>query len=261
MTNAIRYAIKYLRFYGGRYACVVCGTPVRKFFRFSLELEKQAKMHGFPYDFRRVETLNFDNCNCPFCLSSDRERLYILYLNQVFSRRAIRYKILDFAPNRYFSAYLKKQADVEYVTCDLFRHDVDVKIDACDMHVFENEIFDIVIFSHVLEHVESPHKALSEIYRILKSDGFAIIMTPLFLDVHHTVENPAHKTPAERWKNYGQDDHVRLYSKKDFISQLTQVGFRVMEITPTALDDVSVRRNAIDENSILYLVVKSGAHG
>lgn len=36
---------------------------------------------------------------------------------------------------------------------------------------FEDETFDVVVCSHVYEHVPDPRKMLGEIYRVLKSDG------------------------------------------------------------------------------------------
>src|SRR6218665_443045 len=99
----ISLTIKYLRFYGGSYVCNVCKKPVRKFYPFSNSLERSAKVAGFPYSFKRMETLNYENCNCPFCLSSDRERLYLLFLESYFSKNPGRFAILDFAPSLAFT--------------------------------------------------------------------------------------------------------------------------------------------------------------
>lgn len=257
MILIFRNILKYFRFYGGRYTCIVCSRPVRNFFRFSTELERQAKAHDFRFDFQQVETLNFWQCNCPFCLSSDRERLYLIYLEKYFSGEKKQYSILDFAPAKYFSDYLRAKSFVSYVSCDLFREDVDMKVDACAMSTVATESFDIVIFSHVLEHVEYPQKALNEIYRVLKKKGFAIIMVPLFFGVHETVEDPRHTSPEDRCKYYGQDDHVRLYSKKDFLSQIINSGFDIEEITIDQLNKKSVQENAIALNSVLYVCKKN----
>jgi len=43
---------------------------------------------------------------------------------------------------------------------------------------FKDEIFDLVLFSEVLEHLPHPEKALNEIKRILKPNGILIISTP-----------------------------------------------------------------------------------
>ncbi len=50
-------------------------------------------------------------------------------------------------------------------------------MDACELS-FENDLFDVVICSEVLEHLKEPRMVIKEIYRVLKKDGLAIITTP-----------------------------------------------------------------------------------
>lgn len=57
---------------------------------------------------------------------------------------------------------------------------------------FENNFFDKIIFTHVLEHLENPEKALSEIYRVLKKGRRMYLEVPteemeLFLSKHNPV--------------------------------------------------------------------------
>lgn len=49
---------------------------------------------------------------------------------------------------------------------------------------YENESFDCVIVQAVLEHVISPTKCVSEIYRVLKPDGLVYAETPFMQQVH-----------------------------------------------------------------------------
>jgi O-antigen biosynthesis protein len=252
----LRKIVKDLRFSGNRYRCIVCGRGVRKFFPFSKDLEQKAKSHGFPYDFRRMETLNYENCNCPFCLASDRERLYLIYLERHFAASTKLQKILDFAPSPKFAGYLRSKPFVDYTSADLMAPNVDLHIDICDMRSISADSFDVVICSHVLEHVKDPARAMTEIRRVLKPGGLGIIMVPLFLDVKELVEDPAHNTDALRLQYYGQDDHVRLYSREVFLDQLQRAGFVVDQVTPEQLDQDLVKKNAISANSILYVVKK-----
>lgn len=251
--SLIRTIIKNLRFAGGKFQCIVCGRHVRKFFPFSHDLERKAKDQHFPYDFKRMETLNYMNCNCPFCLASDRERLYLIYLERYFGDNSKMYKILDFAPSQMFAEYLKRKTFIDYTSADLLSPHVDLQIDICDMNSIKDNEFDIVICSHVLEHVRDPQIALKEIFRVMKRGGVAIIMVPLFLDVKELLENPAHNTNNLRLRYYGQDDHVRLYSKNAFLQQLRTAGFLVEQVTPDQLDQYLVKKNAIAANSILYI--------
>jgi SAM-dependent methyltransferase len=257
LISWIRTSLTYIRFYGGYFRCNVCKRPVRRFFPFSKQLLRTAKEAGFPYDFRRMETLNFDNCNCPFCLSSDRERLYLLFLHNYLQECNTLISILDFAPNAAFSRALKKVPMIEYASADLYRDDMYRRLDICSMSTVEDNTFDILICSHILEHVDHPEKALSEIYRVLKATGIAIIMVPLFWDVKGTVENKHDDTDQSRARYYGQNDHVRLFSRNDFLNRISGASFLVREWNTTNFKTTDVRRLAIAGNSILYICSKT----
>lgn len=247
---------KYLRFWGGEYRCNICSTRVRKFFPLSSDLQRRAKANGFLFDFKRLETLNYEQCNCPFCMSSDRERLYILYLEKYLSSTTKRYSILDFAPNAAFSKLLRAR-NYDYTSTDFYRADVDIRMNICDMKEVLDNQFDFVICSHILEHVPDPDKAIREVLRILKPEGKAIIMVPLFWDVKETIEDPSHNTDELRLRYYGQDDHVRLFSRNDFLNRLHTAGFKISQLKPDDFDPHDIRENAIAENSILYVCQKN----
>ena len=48
----------------------------------------------------------------------------------------------------------------------------------------ENHSFDTILSTSVLEHLECPHKAIKEMYRILKPGGYVILTCPLFWHLH-----------------------------------------------------------------------------
>ncbi len=81
---------------------------------------------------------------------------------------------------------------------------------------FEDQSFDLLIASHVLEHVGDDRAALREIHRVLKTGGQAILQTPYCRMLTHTWEDPGITTAAARVQAYGQDDHVRLFGRDIF---------------------------------------------
>jgi SAM-dependent methyltransferase len=56
----------------------------------------------------------------------------------------------------------------------------------CDAHAlpFADGLFDAVIAQAVLEHVADPYRCVSEIHRVLKSDGIVYAETPFIQQVH-----------------------------------------------------------------------------
>ncbi|MDP6908310.1 MAG: class I SAM-dependent methyltransferase, partial [Flavobacteriales bacterium] len=67
---------------------------------------------------------------------------------------------------------------LDLTTADLFSPLADVKCDIQNMP-FDDNSFDVIFCNHVLEHVEDDYKAMSELFRVLKPDGFAILQVPV----------------------------------------------------------------------------------
>lgn len=112
------------------------------------------------------------------------------------------------------------------MTADLLNPRAMVKMDITDIQ-FAEHTFDIIYCSHVLEHVTDDIQAMREFFRVLKNNGWAILIVPISSD--HTFEDPLIIAPEERLKAFGQKDHVRRYGP-DYVDRLHKAGFTV-EIT------------------------------
>ena len=120
------------------------------------------------------------------------------------------------------SALLRAAAS-QYVTADLSSiADLQLNIEKMDL---PDESFQVVVCSHVLEHVND-RAAISEIYRILEKGGLALLMVPLVEGWNETYENATITAAADRERHFGQHDHVRYYGR-DFADRLRDVGFKV----------------------------------
>lgn len=242
--------------FGARRYCNVCKTPFKgKFIPIHPMYLENARKTGFPYTFDEGETLNYKEYTCPFCQSSDRDRLYALYLDTHLDSNKS-YQLLDFAPAPALRQYLKANSMIKYRSADLFMDGVDDKIDVMDMHIYPDNSFDIFICSHVLEHVKDDAKAMRELYRILKPGGFGICMVPIILPLKSIDEDPSLEDPAEKWRRFGQDDHVRLYNRAGFIERLAGAGFKVDQFTIKDFEAGQFIQYGISPKSVLYIVRK-----
>ncbi|HXJ02361.1 MAG TPA: methyltransferase domain-containing protein [Micropepsaceae bacterium] len=171
------------------------------------------------------------DARCPKCGSAERYRLLALWLDGhgAFLRNA---HVLHFAPEAGLAAMLKKRVG-RYESADIApgRADRVLNIEAIAM---PDASYDCVLCSHVLEHVDDA-KALSEIFRVLKPGGVALIMLPVIEGWAHTYENPQVTTPEERKRHYGQADHVRYYGA-DVRERIGAAGFALEEFTAEGPD-------------------------
>lgn len=136
--------------------------------------------------------------------------------------------MLHIAPEVCLEKKFRQVFGRNYVTADLNRNDVQLKIDVTNMPL-SNDSFDIIFCSHVLEHVPDDLKALREFHRILKPDGWMMLLVPVNVD--KTIEDPSITDPQKRLELFGQDDHVRKYGP-DVINRIQESGFHVKQVLP-----------------------------
>jgi len=121
---------------------------------------------------------------------------------------------------------------------------------------YEDNMFDFIMCTHVLEHIPDDNKAMEELYRVLKEGGRALINVPVNEAYEHSFENEEYNTPELREKYFGQSDHVRWYGK-DFPQLLRKVGFHVEEMRPFInADEEFLRKNGIYPWETIYYCTK-----
>jgi SAM-dependent methyltransferase len=241
------------------YKCPVCKSNVPHFLRLHDYPFEMMDRYQYVHSIFCSETFNFLNYSCPSCYSSDRSRLYAIYLNvkfQEYAKTGERYTLLDIAPDKTLGNWIKSYSIVNYRSVDLYMEGTDDKADITNLNIYENDRFDIILCSHVLEHVSDDRKALAELYRVLRHGGFAIVMVPILLTIENDLENPLYSSEADRWKYYGQNDHVRMYSKKGFIEKLQHTGFKVNQFGIDFFGPNEFEKYGIHPRSVLYIVEK-----
>jgi SAM-dependent methyltransferase len=233
----------------------VCDSRIQAFIPLPEQFTKTPKDYGYPYTSDQAETINPPEYSCPHCFASDRDRLYALYFKKVL-KAGTKYRLLDIAPSAPLRKFLKGRSNIVYRSADLFMQDVDdTGVDIMQMG-YEDNSFDIFICSHVLEHVPDDRKAMRELRRILTPGGFGIAMVPIVLTIDKVDEDPFLEDVAERWRRFGQDDHVRIYSKQGFKDRLIDSGFKVEEVTITSFSEKEFLLYGISPKSVLYIVRK-----
>lgn len=211
---------------GSRRVCSICGWKGRKFEPFGVERRPDAA--------------------CPECGSKERHRLLWEYLSEECSCISSA-KVLYFAPVDGLEQQLREIESTTVTTTDLLQEDVDVRADITDLP-FDDRDFDLIICSHVLEHVPDDDVAIKELYRVLTEDGKAIVLVPQDRERSDTYEDPEITTAQGRAEAFGQSDHVRWYGR-DVEDILCPSGFRVSTIDYVEqLDDDYVNTYGLEES-------------
>ena len=215
-----------LSHWGTKYKCPICGFHAKELspIGFDNPIIQKYKIIG----------AGKRNAGCPKCGSTDRERLVYTYLKfeeRVFDKPTM--KILHIAPEMTIMQKFIKRGFVNYYCGDFFAeaqhanysHDFVKHMDIQNLS-FDDSSFDIVICNHVLEHVFNERKAMTEIYRVLRKGGKAILQVPISPILKETISEPSITDGKILEQKFGQKDHVRLFGA-DYTSELKSCGFAV----------------------------------
>lgn len=188
---------------------------------------------------------NREGALCPGCYSLERHRMFWLFFDRGTNLFTDRLRVLHFAPESQLETRMRAMPNLDYVSADLLRKDVDVRLDVTAID-FPDESFDVVICSHVLEHVDDDRKAMRELRRITRPKGWALLVSPVDYDAADTFEDWSITTPEGRTAAFRQWDHVRLHGR-NYPELLAAEGWEV-EPRPLQLTDEESKRYGIPEN-------------
>ncbi|RED50086.1 class I SAM-dependent methyltransferase [Seonamhaeicola aphaedonensis] len=196
-----------------------------------------------------------NNVLSPSTLSLERHRLLWLYLKNETNFFKTHLKVLHFAPEQAFYKRFRKMTHLDYVTTDLNSPLADVKADICNLP-FDDDVFDVILCNHVLEHIPNDTKAMQELFRVMKSGGWGIFQIPQDLNREETFENNNITDKKERAKIFGQYDHVRVYGR-DYFEKLRRIGFKVEEVDYTSnFSDDDIYKYCLAKGEIIPVVFK-----
>jgi SAM-dependent methyltransferase len=151
------------------------------------------------------------NSVCPHCNSRSRHRgLWFLY-RKVLQEAQAPFEVLHFSPEPVFYSLFDSYKQITYATADYVLQDVDFKEDIQKLS-FGDASYNLVLCNHVIEHVPDDNAAFSEISRVLKPGGQAIITIPGDYSRNQTI-NFNHLQFNGHYRDYGMDvvDKMKMY--------------------------------------------------
>ncbi|NBC33268.1 MAG: methyltransferase domain-containing protein [Alphaproteobacteria bacterium] len=197
----------------GLLTCPICGTRAARFLPFGLSGRRNAR--------------------CPGCGSAERHRFLWLYLTRRTRLLERRLRILHTAPEPCLAARLRARPNLRTVTVDRFDPAADRRADLTALP-FADAAFNLVLSSHVLEHIPDDRAAIAEIARVLHPGGEAIIAVPFDPHAARSPEAPAAATPAARQALFGHPYHFRTYGR-DLVDRLAEAGLIARRVDSTAI--------------------------
>lgn len=174
--------------------CNVCGWKGKNFYAFYNEMFRM-----------KDETL------CPQCNSCIYQRALAKYLQEECNKN-YPYEVLEIAPHS-SDPVRNSLPRAQYISIDIVKGKAMVQMDLRNLQYKDNS-FDIVVCSAVLEHIKEDFVAMTEMYRVLKPTGVALMEIPMgyYKDPFgtHTVEFVYKQPFYEHYRSYGWEVEERF---------------------------------------------------
>jgi len=194
---------------------------------------------------------------CPKCASNERHRMMHLVFNDVFNAAEKQGKsVLHIAPEECLKGLVADKFET-YHTADLLKQDVDFNEDVQAMS-FSDESYNCVVISRVLTIPPNLNASLSEIRRVLKPGGLAVIAE--IYKHEETIEFG--KMINERSREIGIDlidklknvfDEVECYSSNQYDEQYQLANKMMLDGQPTDTFPEKVKINDVGFSELVVI--------
>ena len=185
----------------------------------------------------------------------ERHRLLLLYLKKRTNHFPSPLRLLHFAPEPMLQRLFSELPNLDYITAD-YAPGAGLRTDITHLAVADRSI-DVILCLHVLEHIPNDRLAMTELRRVLRPDGWAILQVPIDPSREKTYEDPTITSPEGRLAHFGQEDHVRWFGR-DYAERLRGAGFRVVvDDLVRTLPLEHVRRYGLSPEEDIYLCHRS----
>lgn len=170
-----------------------------------------------------LHTLNGrENAFCKSCGSYERTRVLKLFVDEF--RLDSSHRVLHIGPERGLSKYIKSVTSsyipIDYDT-ERYSHIPELlEFDLCNFDNYKSlDEFDLIIHSHIIEHVRCNYSAvLVKLHKLLKNGGRHLFCLPIYGKGFE--EDLTVSVGDEALRRFGQDDHVRRFSPHDLHATL-----------------------------------------
>jgi len=163
---------------------------------------------------------------CMTCRALKRTRVAALFAKK-FASLGPGSKVLHFAPEKPLADYLSRTVGEGYAMADISRSryapmaaEMGVKFEQIDLcrsisSLPENH-YDLVVHSHVLEHVPCNYTCvLQGLHRLVRPGGAQLFAVPMRKKGGYREDQSPDLTSDERWKRFGRHNHVRSFALDD----------------------------------------------
>lgn len=187
---------------GNRFRCNVCGKTFNHF--------------------RKKRVQSQTHYLCPRCRSDESLRSLWFYLSNEIIGKKNKKIFLVFGESKLL---IKKLNNIG-ISPEIVRNEFINPFDSKNTENLTGNIYDVIILPHVLQFIDDDQMVYSELKRLLRPGGIAIIQTVTNPEMDRTYENIKTSEDIDRLKDHYEPGYLRIYGA-NFNKHLAKAGFDV----------------------------------
>lgn len=124
---------------------------------------------------------------------------------------------------------------------------LDARLGSISIFDKQDELFDVIVMSHVIEHLHDPINVLGECYRLLKPGGYLWIETP-------NIDAKGQLMFGRNWRGLEAPRHLVLFNVRSLRKSLKKIGFQTIKREIRSVTSLGIFREslAIEENRAIH---------
>ncbi|MFT7155071.1 MAG: 2-polyprenyl-3-methyl-5-hydroxy-6-metoxy-1,4-benzoquinol methylase [Parvicella sp.] len=125
--------------------------------------------------------------------------------------------------------WMVKGLDFDKKAADFAKKEFGINVQVGDLNDIDpkNEQYDVIVYSHVFEHLYDLKGELEKCYKLLDKNGRVVALTP-------NSDSLEHKLFAKNWRGLEPPRHIMIFNPRNLKEVAEQAGFKVQTMTTTA---------------------------
>ena len=131
-----------------------------------------------------------------------------------------------------------------------------IHLDSLETYAAEDQSFDAIVLSHVIEHLYNPDEVINRCWRLLKRGGKLVVLTP-------NIDSLEHLLCGRNWFHLDPPRHIHLFNMRSLSGMAKKAGFENVSCFTHIRDAHATWSRSLangtgirQENKLLFAVLK-----
>ncbi len=238
------------------FICPICGNKER-ILTFENSNKSVRKKFDFPWWAAAFTWESTNEVYCASCGASSYERTAAMLTGNLMDKSNQRVALLAYSP--VLGQWVHTQPQIsEFISFECYSAGQKEKAELQEFFSIEPESCDVIIVFDTFNRAEDDVVIMHELNRILKRNGFLIVLNSVGIGITETVEcGTAYEDEIERgWALFGGGNNRRCYAEHDLINRMFDNGFYVGRIDSDYLTSDIFMKLGLPDRFQVYICTK-----